>query len=315
MTSETEVFPARRLSIFRLLPTERLLLQVIGFFAVVAFGLVTGLQRDINWPPFLAGFVGTLGFVAIGAYVRQVKAAPRIGLALVGLGLFTGFTAVSTICIFALFPLPNPLIDEWLISLDGQLGYHWPGFVAGLAEYPVAAKALGYLYHTSLPQILLLIVILAALSREVALHRFLVVGVLTLVITVSIWWIWPSVGPSGFQKIPEEVRLATGLYFNDQYGAYLRWLVEIGPPRISPEVMTGVVAFPSYHMIMACMVAWFSRHTPVFIPALLASTAMVPATLSHGGHHLVDLLAGIVVFALSVLIANRIVPDRDSRSG
>ena len=149
--------------------------------------------------------------------------------------------------------------------------------------------------------------LLAALSREVVLHRFLLVGIVTLILAVGIWWIIPSVGPSAFQPIPEADRIATGLYYSPAYGDFLRSLVEVGPRRISPEIITGVVAFPSYHMIMALMVVWFSRGTFAFLPLTAVNTAMVPATLTHGGHHLVDLLAGLVVFALSVWIASRLI--------
>lgn len=168
---------------------------------------------------------------------------------------------------------------------------------------------LGYVYQSALFQILLTIVLLAALARETALHRFLFVGILTLILAVSIWWLVPSVGPSAFLSIPESDRLATGLYFNPAYGAYLRNLVEIGPRVISPEIITGVVAFPSYHMIMALMVVWFTRGTFAFLPALVTNIAMVPATLIHGGHHLVDLFAAVVVFAFAVWVANRLIPS------
>jgi PAP2 superfamily len=291
-----------------LLPAERWMLAVVTGFGVAAVLLTQALGRDVNWPPFLAGFFGTLGLMAIGAYVRGMKDTPRLALALIGVAIFMGFTAVSSVFIFALFPLPRPLIDPWLLSIDAGLGYHWPGFVEGLAVYPFFARALGYLYHTSLPQIVLTICLLATLGRTQTLHRFLLVGILTLVAAVAIWWLWPSIGPSGFQTIPEAARLATGLYFDSDYGAYLRQLVETGPARISPEVMTGVVAFPSYHMVMACMVVWYTRGTVLFLPALGTNALMIPATLSHGGHHLIDLLAGVVVFAVCAVIAGRILP-------
>lgn len=281
-----------------------LLIAAVGLLAVA---LASVMGRTVNWPPFVVGYVGTLGLAAIGAYVRQVKAAPRLALALVGTAIFSGFTAVSTVFIFALFPLPNPLIDPTLIQIDAALGYHWPSVVAWLAQYPSLALVLGYIYHSSLVQIVLTILLLAALSREIVLHRFLFVGILTLILAVAIWWLVPSVGPSAFQGIPEADRLATGLYFNPAYGQYLRNLVEVGPRVISPEVITGVVAFPSYHMIMALMVVWFTRGTFAFLPALGINAAMVPATLTHGGHHLIDLVAGLVVFAISVRVANRLI--------
>lgn len=285
------------------------MLAVECVFAIGAVLLTVIMGRLVNWPPFLAGFGATLGLMLIGAYVRGVKDAPRLALGLIGVAIFMGFTAVSSVFIFALFPLPQPMIDPWLISVDAQLGYHWPSFVEALAAYPAFSKLLGYLYFTSLPQMVLIICLLAVLGRRVALHRFLAAGMLTLVAAVAIWWVWPSIGPSGFQSISEEARLATGLYFDGAYGAYLLQLIKVGPPIISPETMTGVVAFPSYHMIMACLVAWYSRGTVLFLPFLTASLLMVPATLSHGGHHLIDLLAGVAVFAACVWVSSRIIRE------
>ena len=175
----------------RLLPAEALMLWFIGFVGLLAVGLAVLMQRHVNWPPFLGGYFATLGLAAIGGYVRQTKATPRLALALIGASIFTGFTAVSSIFIFSLFPLANPLIDPHLIEADAVLGYHWPSAVAWLAQYPGFAAVLGYIYHSSLVQILLTIVLLSALSREVVLHRFLLVGIITLVIAVAIWWVIP----------------------------------------------------------------------------------------------------------------------------
>jgi len=309
MASSSQQVMEQRGNGLQILPPERLMLGIILFFGLAALAIIVATGRVVNWPPFLAGFLATLGLVGVGGYIRAAKAAPRIALAVIGVGIFMGFTAVSTVFIFALFPLPNPLIDERLIAVDAVFGYHWPGFVAGLAEYPWIAWGLGWLYHTSLPQIVLLIVVLGALSRDLVLHRLLMVGIVTLVVTVAIWWVWPSVGPSAFQTIPEPILAATGLYYDDTYGAYLKQLVEVGPSRISPEVITGVVAFPSYHMVMACMVVWFSRATALFLPATAANLAMIPATLSHGGHHLIDLMAGVVVFAACLWLSHRLVRE------
>ncbi|MFN3577582.1 MAG: phosphatase PAP2 family protein [Tabrizicola sp.] len=307
MQSEATLAEPGLLRLARFLPVEARLLRFTALVGALAVALALAMDRSVNWPPFLAGYAATLGLAAIGGYVRQTKDAPRIALALVGAAIFTGFTAVSSIFIFALFPLPNPLIDPALIEADAALGYHWPTVVARLADYPWLAWLLGWIYHTSLVQIFLTIVLLAALSRPTELHRFLLVGMLTLILAVAIWWIVPSVGPSAFHSIPEAHLRATGLYFNPAYGQHLLKLIEVGPGRISPEVITGVVAFPSYHMIMALMVVWFTRATPAFLPALAVNTAMVPATLTHGGHHLVDLFAGLAVFAIGVWMANRLI--------
>lgn len=297
-----------------LLPAERLMVGLILAVGLAAVAVALVMERVVNWPPFAAGIGATLAMVAIGAYVRGVKQGHRLALGAVGVGLFMGFTAVSTLFVFALFPLPNPLMDPALIAFDQQLGYDWTSFVTWLANYPTFAWVLGLVYHSSLPQIVGLTVALAALGREKDLHRFLLVGMVTLAVAVAFWWVWPSIGPSGYKTIPESDRQATGLYFDQAYGAYLLWLVEVGPPRVSPEFVTGVIAFPSYHMIMACMVVWYSQRTFLFMPAVAINALMLPAILSHGAHHFVDLLAGLVVFAACAWSVARMIPARPSQT-
>jgi hypothetical protein len=128
-----------------------------------------------------------------------------------------------------------------------------------------------------------------------------------MVATVTIWWIWPTIGPAGFQELPNHVHEATNLYSRPGYGTHLKELIKLGPAVITPDVIIGIIAFPSYHMIMACLVAWYSYRTILFYPAIIASAGMVPATLSHGGHHLIDLFAGVIVFVLGAWVSARLI--------
>ena len=286
-------------------PAERLILAMIAALGLATVALTIGLQRQVNWPPFLVGIIATLLMVAIGAYARSVSAAPRLAYCAIGVGLFMGFTAFSTVFIFALFPLPNPLIDSQLVKADALLGYSWAGYVDAMAHYPDTAKALRLVYNSALPQIVLTILLLGALGRETQLHRFLLVGIVAMIFTTAIWWVWPSVGPS---VVSASLPQATGRVYDASYGPYLRQLVAVGPPIISPEMMAGVVGFPSYHLIMACMVVWFTRGTFAAIPAVLINAAMIPATLLHGQHHLIDLFGGVAIFLLSARLAVVLVP-------
>ena len=290
-----------------LLPAERLLAGLILALGLATLALVTALGRQVDWAGFLPGIVAAGGMVALGGYARAARKAPRLGAGAIGIGIFMGFTALSAIFIFALFPLPNPLIDRQLIALDAMLGYDWAGFITGLAEWPLAGTALGWLYQSSLLQMVVLVVTLAALRREDDMHRFLLAGMLAMALTIAVWGLWPSIGPSAYAELPAETVRRIGLVVNPAAGAELRNLVTAGPGTIRPDTVTGVVAFPSYHMIMALMVAFYARRTLLFPVFALASLGMIPATLSHGGHHLVDLIGGIAVFALSALAARHLV--------
>lgn len=294
---------------FKLLASERLMLGVNAMIGVLAVALAFAMQHVVVWTPFVLGYAATLALAAIGAYVRQAKSSPRLALGLVGFAIYAGFTAVSLVFVFVLLPLGRPLIDPTLIAIDGALGYHWPALVSWLADRPLLGQALGQVYLSSQQQLIFIILLLAGLSRELQLQRFLAVGMITLSISVSIWWFIPSVGPSAFLDIPEKDILAIHLHFTPAFGEVLRSLIQHGPTEISPEMITGVIAFPSYHMVMAMMAVWFSRGTPAFIPLVLLDSAMILATLSHGGHHLIDLIGGLVVFVLGVWLANRLIRE------
>lgn len=289
-------------------PAEWLMLAMVLALGAACLVLVATMGRIVEWQGFALGIFAAMGIIAVGGYARVAKDAQRLANCAIGVGLFMGFTAFSTVFIYALFPLPRPMIDLELMVLDARLGYNWVGFVEGLATMPMIGTALGWLYMSSLGQIIFVILLLGVMGREEILHRFLMVGILTMICAVSIWWLWPSVGPSAWSMPDDKAARSIGLVFTPQYGAILLDLVQNGPAVIRSEEITGMVAFPSYHIIMALMVAWFSVRTPFFIPLALSSIAMVPATLSHGGHHLVDLIVGCLVFFSCLALTARLIP-------
>jgi len=288
-------------------PAERLMLIIILLLGLATLVLTESLGRVVIWSNFTVGIAASLLMVPVGLYARNAKRAERLAACVIGVGLYAGFSAFVSIFIFALYPLPFPVFDPQLAAFDALFGYDWKAFTEGLHQLPVIPEVLGFLYLSSFPQLALMILTLGILGREVALHRFLLIGMLTLTVTTVIWFFLPSVGPSGFNTVAEDVQARFGLATDPRLGEYLLELIAIGPPHISPEVYTGVIAFPSFHIIMALMVFWYARGTFLIIPAAVSGVGMVPATLAHGGHYLIDLFAGVVVFAACVWLSERII--------
>lgn len=295
-----------------LIGAEPLLLALLAILAAIAFTLPTALDRVVRWGDFLPGVMVCLALMGIGLYARLRLAAMRLSAATIGAALFMGFSTLLTVVIFSLFPLRNPVIDPWLIATDARLGYHWAGFVMALADYPRVGQLLAHVYNAAVPMMLAVVMLLGAVGRIEALHRMLLVSLSSLIIAVAVWWCFPSVGPSAYQTIPAEVAQSINLVFSAEAGALLRHLLETGPAVIGRDTVVGVVAFPSYHTVMACIVVWFTRGTFAFPLALLAGLAMLPAILSHGGHNLVDVLGGFALFGATAVLAGRCLPDRQS---
>jgi len=294
-------------SAMQLLPAERVLLAIVLASGGLAVAFALALQRSVNWPPFIVGYVASLGLLAVGAYIRGAKNCPRIALAVIGFATFAGFTAGSSVLIYALLPLPNPMVDDQLTRLGHAIGYDWQALVLAMTAHPSVTQALGIVYQSALPQLLLTICVLAYYGRALELHRFLLVGMLTLAVCVAVWWAWPSVGYVGVLPLSDAEMKAAGLIYPQDYGAYLTRLLMNGPARITPEVITGVVGFPSYHTVMACLVVFYLWRTVLFVPAVVFNLAMLLATLVHGGHHLIDVIGGFAVFFLGVWVSHRLI--------
>lgn len=286
-----------------------------GLVAIIMGLLLATILRDIagasvvDWGGFAPTLAATVAIVALGAFIRVRRNMRQLSAFAVSFGIFAGFSTVVAIFIFQIFPLQRPTIDQSLIALDKGLGYDWPSFLLLLAEWPAFGRLLGLVYAVALPQLIVVIVGLALLGRERALHRFLWVGVGGMAVTVAVWQMFPSLGPSPLYDIPDEAALI-GLVVDAEYAERMMRYAAEGVPVIRPTVLMGVIAFPSFHMFMALMAIWFARGTFLFVPMAIVSLLMVPATLGHGGHHLSDLIAAVVLFSVLAAVAARLLPDR-----
>lgn len=281
--------------------------------AVLIAGLVSASLHDktVDWPAFAPPIAASFAMILMGGYVRASKAMTRMALGSIGFGLFTCFSSSIAIFIYTLFPLAHPLVDLTLIRLDAAFGFVWLDFVEQVAGFPLFGVLLRYIYLSILPQVAIVIILLAYLNRPGDLHKFLAVGIVGMVVTVCFWWLLPSVGPSAFGMVSTDVQATIRLLANAAYGAEMQRLATQGIDVITPLQIKGVVAFPSFHMVMACMVVWFSRRTGLFLPAVCVNLLMLPATIVHGGHHLVDLVGGLTLFAGCLWLVGRVVPASD----
>jgi hypothetical protein len=305
----TRTIAARPGLLQAVLPGERLLIALLAALLAATVAVTAMRGQAVDWQSFATGIGAAVCLIGIGIYMRAAKGAVCMALGAIGFGVFMAFSGMIAILIFALFPFVNPVIDLQLMAIDAQLGYIWPDFVERMAYWPWVGIALGHVYNSSVPQVALTIIILAAMNRSTDLHRFLFVGILTMAVIVPIWVIWPSVGPSAYVTVPADIQSRIGLVFDADQGVHLAALARNGLAVITPDQVNGVIAFPSFHMVMALMVAWFCWATPARWPALLLNAAMVPATLSHGAHHLVDLMAATVLFFACVWVASRVIPQ------
>lgn len=292
-------------------PGEKLCLAIIAFAGLAMMLAVYLSPTEVVWDEFRAGFLFSGWIVLAGFGLRLLNWFSKISVTLVAVGFFPIYANAAALAAYMVFPLSRPLIDMQLMAMDHALGYDWAQAVIWLADYPGLADLMRVVYLSSMPQLLMLLIVLGLMGRVLALHRMLATGMIAGIMTYAFWMLFPSFGPSAYQSLPAEVVAVTGLLASPDYGAMLMDLALNGVERIEKHKLLGTVAFPSFHIFMALLAVWFARGTALFWPYLLLNIIILPATLTHGGHHLVDVPAGALVFWLAYLLVCKLLPERE----
>lgn len=295
----------------RLLPAEKAIAAIILVLAVAdaAFLMFKPLRVDVLGYAIVLGIGGSL--LMAGQYYRVRRNEEGIALAATGAALFTIFSIVFSVFNYMLLPVPRARIDDFLASLDAMAGFNWPAFTGWVTQRETLSLVLKAVYMSSLVQLLVIVLTLGFLRQEKQLHKFLLTGLIGAMLTVGFWSFFPSAGAASAYDPQLVAAAAKGLVAGPEYIAQLTGLIANGADEISPSKTLGLIAFPSFHTVMACMsVAYVTRYRALFAVLAIINIAMLPAIIVHGNHHLMDVFGGIVVFALAAVIAHWIVEGK-----
>ncbi|UXS00972.1 phosphatase PAP2 family protein [Agrobacterium tumefaciens] len=302
----------------KLFPAERFVLSIIVALFVIDATLITLKGIRIDYAGYLVcGLLGG-GVFILGQFYRNSGRDLHIAAALTSAGLFVLFTLVASVFNYMFLPVRFAIVDPLLFRIDGAFGYSWPDVVTWSATHPLVAKILYAVYATSLPQLLLIVITLGFTGRRASLHHFLVTGVLGALTCIIFWIFFPTLGPSAYQTFPQWVMQVIPLAVDAGYGRELVRLAYEGVVYLTPKDTLGLIGFPSFHIVMAAMSVWFvPRHWAFRAVIWPLNALMVPAVLVQGGHHLVDIAGGLLVFAIicpvSAWLLNRMAEREKAR--
>lgn len=280
---------------------EKISATVIAAFFAIDLALILAGDTRVDWGGYGSMTLIGLLSLAVGQFYRSVRPNERIALATTAAGLFILFTIAGSVFNYLLLPVGAERIDGFLVAVDASMGYSWPALVDWVASVPHLADALRLIYLSSLPQMVIVIVLLGFLQRNAQLDHFLLTGIFAALLTIAIWWIFPSSGASGFHTLADNLSAKLGIVVGTEYGTELNRILVEGVQIISPMDALGLIGFPSFHAVMACLCVWFMASVrPLFPLFIVVNALMIPAILFHGGHHLSDLLGGIIIFAVAL---------------
>jgi membrane-associated phospholipid phosphatase len=274
------------------------ILIALGAACSAIFVPALGFHVDLDvWPYFIVWPFLTVS----GMLLRRVGHA-RSATAVEGVGLIyaQGFGFV-----FLLFPLSaisRPFADVILNGADRALGFDWLSYARIVA--PIT-PVLQFAYHSFNWQPAVVILALCVTHHERRVWKFVFASAAALAVDVAIFPFLPARGPLQFYHFPDA----------HPFGDVIA-LLKAGHRTISPDLFTGFISFPSYHAASCLLFGWAVWPVKLLrVPILALNFVMLAATLTVGGHYLVDIVAGLLVASGSLRLSETIVPPGTLKTG
>jgi hypothetical protein len=246
----------------------------------------------------------SLGLFIAGLVYEKYRPDPALVAMLMGASFLTAFSAAASVLNYFLLTVAGPRIDDLLVAADRMLGFDWYRMMLAMADHPLLNAVFFQVYNFVLPEIALLVVTLAWTGQSEKVYRFCLAVAAGALIAIAIWTIVPSLGAKSLYTLPASVEHRLVLSVTTQYGRELVALLHDGPGFITPKDLRGLIAFPSYHVVLALIVVWYGLSIPwLRWPLLAINLAVLVCTPEQGGHHLIDVIGAIPVAALALAIA------------
>lgn len=196
--------------------------------------------------------------------------------------------------------------DNSLAAIDRAIGVNWPAMMAIAADHQIVNAVLKIAYESMLPQIAVLVVALGIWGKSEQTYAFCIAVATGATICIVTFTIMPSFGAFSVYALPLHVTSRLNVLLDARYAQDLIGMLAHGPGRISVASLKGLIGFPSYHAVLALLVVWYARELSVIRwLALGLNTIVLISTPIQGGHHVVDILAGVAVTAAAVWVASR----------
>lgn len=174
--------------------------------------------------------------------------------------------------------------DAWLMQGDALLGFDRHAYVAFVAARPWLDVPMVLAYVSMLPQFFVVGLVLFFTRQERRRQSFVLLTGVTLGITLLIFAVMPALThPAG------------------AWVAAIDYMRVPGGHAISFDDLAGIITFPSFHTISACLFIWGCWRTKYLRWVMLAlNLVLIAATPVCGQHYGVDVLAGIAISAAAI---------------
>ena len=278
--------------------------RIVALTAVTAALGLAALGFTVDSRGVAVTVCATLLCEALALYYRAVRPDPRLSASLTAVAQVVVFSAVAGPLSYVAAALGGQLWDATFARWDRCLGVDWLGYAAFVEGHPLFALAGGVAYDSFKLQILLVLLVLGFTGRTRALAEFVVAFALSGAAVVLLSGLMPALGAyPGLGVPPGRFPLIAPRDVYDTAATVVE-LRRGGARSLSLSDLYGIISFPSFHAagaVLFCAALW--RIPVLRWPAAAWEALMAAATPTHGGHYVVDVLAGGATAATALVVA------------
>ena len=172
------------------------------------------------------------------------------------------------------------------------------GWLSYVDNHPLLKFVFVVSYGSLLPQVLFSVWWFSFLRWDQRNAELLTNAMFALLLTTAVFFLLPALGPC-----------VGAPACHDAYVEDLVGLRHGNLPSLDMMLLKGVIAFPSFHAVLAMLFTYAHRRAPTFLPMAVFNGLMLLAIPSEGGHYLVDIIGGVVVGGVAIL-ATSVLPPR-----
>lgn len=227
----------------------------------------------------------------VSLYARDVT--PRIGLVTWSYSMFYLIVTICNSMVYFVQLTPFPTIDFSLVHLDQLLGFNQLAWLNWTHAHPFIARFVNQCYGLMSMQMAVVPFILALLLQKRALRVLFMSLILSFIVGTAIYYFMPTTAPASMFYDPN--------FALQQHDTFIKFY-EIHHHLPVTTMAGGLIAFPSFHVVWACLLAYSFRHKKLwFYPMALFNVIIILSTLMLGWHYLTDVIGGVTLAGLSIL--------------
>ncbi|QFT82820.1 hypothetical protein FIU89_19515 [Roseovarius sp. THAF27] len=199
--------------------------------------------------------------------------------------------------------LPFPYADGLLAGWDRALHLDWAAYFNAVVSRPLLYDVLDVSYTSLTPLSIVVLVLLILFGSVTRAREFIETFLLTAVLCIIIGAAFPA-NAAVVTLVPD---LSTLAHLSQLPGAYhIPHMEMLRDPSASvlldPAQLPGLATFPSFHTASGILIIYACRKSWLSVPAWIYSIMMIAATPVHGGHYIVDLIAGALAAMLAIKV-------------